>query len=631
MVDIIKVNLCTDANHTFESHRDIIGREGEGDTSRFELTIPEKLTGCSVYLDFEKPDGQPLRTPRLGVDNNVAIYDVVPYLLTNDGEIKVQAILISKDGQTWKSSIKRYIIKNSINADEEIPEKEDFMTEAQKVLDEVRQEGESFKEAETSRVEAEKKRAEAETARAEAEGKRVEAIKAEVDELKESKLNSAGISHSCSESGDTVSLDICAGGVVLRADQSRGSITIGGTDGHNPISIYSDSIAGIPYDDIASKGKVEALETQNTILKKRVSNLEGATLDFVEDSTEALTKTVPTNALPYAKIMKIGGKTYIEDTPEGFILKSAPVSELVSEGVNLIPFPYENTIFTVYGITFTVNDDGSITVNGTADGFATFSLPVTELKAGETYYISGSSSGVSVVLSYCDINNPAETMYLGSATFTWKSNWRLLSVYLQVSPSATINSVTIYPMLNKGTTALPYRPYFKRTFPIPEEVRPAHTFDYIEWCEDGTRKKYECSAVVDASTLEWWYDSTVNVFYTASLNNKKAFGRTNVLCTKYETTNASLVNMPDRTITGGSSDSVLRIKDTEYGSDLASFRTSLIGVMLAYELKTPIVTDISDILTDDNYIEVQGGGEIYVYNGGKGAPTTINYITDIGG
>lgn len=136
MEDKIFVNLSAD--HTFECDVDIIGREGEGNTTRFEITIPEKLTGCSVYLDFEKPNREKLRTPRLEIENGVAVYDVVPYLLADDGEIKVQAVLTTDDGQTWKSSTKRYLIQNSINALEEIPEKEDFMTEAQKILDEIR-------------------------------------------------------------------------------------------------------------------------------------------------------------------------------------------------------------------------------------------------------------------------------------------------------------------------------------------------------------------------------------------------------------------------------------------------------------------------------------------------------------
>lgn len=144
MEDKILVNLGTD--HTYECATDIIGREGEGSTTQLQISIPEKLIGCSVYLDFEKSNGEKLRTPKLKIENGKAVYDVVQYLLTDDGELKVQAVLITGDSKIWKSSKKTYHIQDSINALEEIPDKEDFMSEAQRVLDELSGEIEALAE-----------------------------------------------------------------------------------------------------------------------------------------------------------------------------------------------------------------------------------------------------------------------------------------------------------------------------------------------------------------------------------------------------------------------------------------------------------------------------------------------------
>ena len=137
MKDKILVNLSEDANHTFESSDNIIGREGEDGTTRLEITIPEKLIGCSVYLDFEKPDGEKLKTLPLNTESGKAVYDVDGYLLTKYGEIKVQAVLTTSDGKIWKSSKKKYHIQKSINADGEIPDKEGFIDEANKILEEL--------------------------------------------------------------------------------------------------------------------------------------------------------------------------------------------------------------------------------------------------------------------------------------------------------------------------------------------------------------------------------------------------------------------------------------------------------------------------------------------------------------
>ena len=116
MVDKILVTLKTDENHTFESEDMVIGRGGECSITQFVISIPEKLTGCSVYLDFEKPNGEKIRTPQLELDGNKFVYDVVQSLLTDDGEIKVQAVLVTEDGKIWKSSKKKYNILKSINA-----------------------------------------------------------------------------------------------------------------------------------------------------------------------------------------------------------------------------------------------------------------------------------------------------------------------------------------------------------------------------------------------------------------------------------------------------------------------------------------------------------------------------------
>lgn len=178
MEDKILITLCTDANHTLECASDIIGREGEGNTTQLSVTIPNALSGHRVYLDFEKPNGEKIRTPELELDSNdVAIYDVVPYLLTDDGLIKVQAVLISEEGQTWKSSKKKFRISKSINAIEEIPDRDAFMVGGQQLLEDLRKESADLaerNEAENARKEAEIARADAEIARADAETARVD-------------------------------------------------------------------------------------------------------------------------------------------------------------------------------------------------------------------------------------------------------------------------------------------------------------------------------------------------------------------------------------------------------------------------------------------------------------------------
>jgi hypothetical protein len=52
---------------------------------------------------------------------------------------------------------------------------------------------------------------------------------------------------------------------------------------------------------------------------------------------------------------------------------------------------------------------------------------------------------------------------------------------------------------------------------------------------------------------------------------------------------------------------------------------------LYYGLAEPIITDISDILTDDNFIEVESGGSLEFVNEYKYAvPSTVKYTIKVG-
>ncbi len=173
---------------------------------------------------------------------------------------------------------------------------------------------------------------------------------------------------------------------------------------------------------------------------KRITNLEHQ-IDpelFPSDTEVAYRKTVPENAMPYAAITEIGGMSRV--------------------CTNLIPFPYYYDSRNSNGITWTVNNDGSITVDGTSTALSQFYL-CTEcpLRAGETYTISDA-------VIYYKKENDDTSYYINNtakeSTFTWEASYQLVRIYCQVSKGATVSNVKFYPMLNLGEAALPYEPYF---------------------------------------------------------------------------------------------------------------------------------------------------------------------------
>ena len=133
--DTALVNIGVD--HSFNCTVTTLGRSGENNITRFVITIPEELSVFDPYLDFKKPTGETVRTPRLTINGNKIEYDIPLWLLDTNGKLEVQLILQDEQGYIWKSTYKTFSVLKSINAVDDIPEKEDFITEAQKLLDEI--------------------------------------------------------------------------------------------------------------------------------------------------------------------------------------------------------------------------------------------------------------------------------------------------------------------------------------------------------------------------------------------------------------------------------------------------------------------------------------------------------------
>lgn len=158
--------------------------------------------------------------------------------------------------------------------------------------------------------------------------------------------------------------------------------------------------------------------------------------------------------------LNVYGKT----TQAGIPTPDAPV-ELVSVENPVIGL-YGKNLFTAYtdssktenGISFSVNGNGSITINGAATGsaqfnmFALYELPPS-VRPGATYIISGATSIATIHVyemkdSWVRIADTAsETSFVLSADATG-----VLIRYV-VQPNTTVNNLTVYPMLRLASIA----------------------------------------------------------------------------------------------------------------------------------------------------------------------------------
>lgn len=198
--------------------------------------------------------------------------------------------------------------------------------------------------------------------------------------------------------------------------------------------------------------------------------------------------------------------------------------------------------------------------------------------------------------------------------------------------------------IEKSSTATAYAPYHSNEYPIPEAIKALPGYGWSAGTArnyvDYENKKYvQCVNSVDLGTKNWrmYKDGDYTPFFYLNAVSDIRGGTSNFLCPKYQyvkigvTDSASGLYVLENT--------TVRVRDTAY-TDAATFKQAMQGVMLYYELESPIVTDISTLIDDDflRNIEVEAGGSV-TFKGGNDdyripVPSEEEYIvklSEVGG
>lgn len=209
-------------------------------------------------------------------------------------------------------------------------------------------------------------------------------------------------------------------------------------------------------------------------------------------------------------------------------------------GNNLLPNKAKTN--TVAGITYTVNPDKSITAKGTAASWgnividANFSLP-----AG-TYTLNSNTQAAGVNLAIGKDTTGTKNIAVSlttSKTFELPTLIKHCVAYIAVAPDSVVDT-TIRPMLNLGSTAMPYEPYQGSVTPLPIP-RPLHKVgDVRDVCRTRVKSVYDKRIVLDGAE-DWKMGSAVgdgapyifcdllNDHYQAFLIISSRFPSTNIL------------------------------------------------------------------------------------------------------
>jgi hypothetical protein len=200
----------------------------------------------------------------------------------------------------------------------------------------------------------------------------------------------------------------------------------------------------------------------------------------VVDKSISVFKQVPVNSISHCYISSLGGYTHVVPDDSSILapirLENAKPMGLKVHSANWIPFPYDGGkdvgyTYTTKGVTYTVNADRSITINGTPTINTSvifgnyYNLPDGDYVFSANHISGEWVSGVYIRNTAQDIrNNHTVTKFTSpNKKLTW---W---GIY--VEQGTTENNLTFKPMLNRGTTALPYTDYKAPiTYTLPESI-----------------------------------------------------------------------------------------------------------------------------------------------------------------
>lgn len=204
-------------------------------------------------------------------------------------------------------------------------------------------------------------------------------------------------------------------------------------------------------------------------------------------------------------------------------LKNAYFERIVSTGRNLIPYPYSDGTTTRAGVTFTVNSDGSIMVNGTATASLGYMIFKGNAPLLGTFTLSGCVGGsFSTYYIQPYIDGVAQNAQFNKAvTYNWNGSLIFLRFFVMVG--TTFNNLLLKPMLNYGSSAVPYEPYIADTFSAETPIELAE-YD-VAYPETGETKRNSGKKVFDGTETWEARGSAGDLYrYGAVLANVKTSG-----------------------------------------------------------------------------------------------------------
>lgn len=376
---------------------------------------------------------------------------------------------------------------------------------------------------------------------------------------------------------------------------------------------YTTAVGKIA-ENTAEIGRVKLTDKE---LQRRVDALyligQGVTHKFETDTDTAYTKTVPTGA-KLMSVKSIGGHSEVID---GEIV-SAGTESIVEQGKNLFDIEKCVSLVPYYGFEIDTNKTLKIALKDEK------SCP-TGVSFGIVYIFHDNTMANWLITSKGVVGAITDSSTMVGATQVMVACYPGNKETMQSIADAF--DIMLVDGIYKSDTMPAYTPYHRNAHKIPEAIKALPGYGWSA----GTAKNYvdyenkryvQCVNSVDLGTLTWTAGESVS-FKTHHLAGQKLTKSysiaPNFICPKYSTKTQN-ESWGKTSITGISATSnvngYIYVNDTSY-TDVTTFKQAMSGVMLYYELESPIVTDISDLIPDDflRNMEVEAGGSVTFKNG----------------
>lgn len=385
---------------------------------------------------------------------------------------------------------------------------------------------------------------------------------------------------------------------------------------------------------------------------------EGQNYWFETVESTADTVTVPSGAKA-ASLNMLGGMS----RPSKNILpyNLARLKEINTDGT------WQGNVYTYKTVTYVINDDGSIVVNGTpnASNGANFFVSIGEidtLAPNVDYRITGCPSGgdattFSIQYSRWTGTSGTTVSDTGSGATIRKmvdNKDQRIRVWLHDN-NVTADNLIFKPMITEDLSATydDYEPYLDTLLDskvdrvITSIAEKAIPQSVIDLCPDygcgfsstlynhidfENKKYYHKVGSVDLGALSWVKSVSATAFtaYEAAVTGRK-LGQLNILMGKYNYTSDTVSIMSNKTYRGQASANKIYIRDDDCAS-ASALKAALSGSRAVFELATTEVIDLSAVLPDDwNILEVTAGGSVQFHYPDKDngftldVPSTMEY------